>query len=69
VFFSRNINAHFPHHSNRQRIKLARLKPGTVRFKIISANFVEKRFGHLAAGAIVNTDKENFLFHRLLREL
>jgi len=44
-------------------------KPGTVRFKIILANFVEKRFGHLAAGAIVNTDKENFLFHRLLREL
>jgi hypothetical protein len=24
---------------------------------------------HLAAGAIVNTDKQNFLFHRLLREL
>jgi hypothetical protein len=30
---------------------------------MITANFVEKRFRHLAAGAVVNTDEENFLFH------
>jgi len=30
---------------------------------MIAANFVEKRFGHLAAGAVMNADEKNFLFH------
>jgi hypothetical protein len=30
---------------------------------MVAANFVEKRFGDLAAGAVVDTDEEHFLFH------
>jgi len=59
----RNINSDLAHRFDYQRIEFSRLQPGTVRFEIIAADFVEKGFRHLAAGAVVNTDEENLLFH------
>ena len=31
--------------------------------EIIAANLFQKRFRHLAAGAVMDTDEQDFLFH------
>ncbi len=59
----RNINPDLAHRFDCNWVECARLQSRAVRFKIIAADIVEKRFGHLAAGAVMDTDEENFLFH------
>ena len=63
----RNINPDLAHRFHCQRIELSWFEPGAVRFKMIAANFIKKRFGHLAAGAVMNANKKDFLFHRVGR--
>ena len=58
-----NINADLAHCFDCQWIESAGFEPRAVRFKMIATDIVEKRFGHLAAGAVMGTDEENFLFH------
>src|SRR5439155_21050719 len=53
----RNIHPDLAHRFHCQRIERAGFQPGAVRFKIIAANLVKKRFGHLAAGAVVDTNE------------
>jgi len=53
----RNIHPDLAHRFDCQRVERAGFQPGAVRFKIIAANLVKKRFGHLAAGAVVDTNE------------
>ena len=32
-------------------------------FEVLAARLIEKRLGHLAARAVVDADKQDFLFH------
>jgi len=53
----RNIDPDLAYRFDRQRVEPPRFKPGAVRLKIIAANLFQKRFRHLAAGAVMNTDE------------
>jgi hypothetical protein len=53
----RNIDPDLAHRFDCQRVELSRLKAGTVRFELIAANLPEKRFSHLAASAVMDTDE------------
>ena len=59
----RNIDPNLAHRFDCHRIESARFQPGAVRLEMIAANFVKKRFRHLAAGAVMDTDEQDFLFH------
>ena len=58
-----DINPDLAHRFDCNWVECARLQSRAVRFKIIATNIVEKCFSHLAAGAVMDTDEENFLFH------
>ena len=58
-----NVDSDLLHHLNDHRIELAGFQAGAVGLELAAANMVEKGFGHLAAGAVMNADKQDFLFH------
>ena len=51
------VDADLLHGRHHERIELAGFQPGALRLKKIWAGAIEKRLGHLAAGAIVNADE------------
>lgn len=55
-----NVDADQFHCLYGQRIQLPRFQPGAFRFHLASAEVVQERFGHLAAGAVVNANEEDF---------
>lgn len=56
-FVSRNIDAEFIENFDDERIDCAWLKSGALRFKELSACLVQERRGHLATGAVMNTNE------------
>ena len=44
-------------------VKRARFKARALRLEKIAADVFDPRFCHLAAGAVVHANEENFLFH------
>ena len=58
-----DVYADFLHGFNHDGIKFARFEAGAVGFEFTAADLVEKGFGHLAAGAVMDTDEQDFLFH------
>jgi hypothetical protein len=60
---ARNVYADLLHCFDNDGIQFARFKPGAVSVELVSADLIEERLGHLAASAIVDTDKQDFLFH------
>ena len=65
-FVPGDVDPNFAKRFDRERIERALFKPGAVSFEKLTARFVEQRRRHLAAGAIVNTNEERFLFHRAI---
>jgi len=61
-----NINADFLHRLDDDRIEFARFESRAVRFKFVATDLVQKRLGHLAAVAVVNTDKQYSFFHNFV---
>jgi hypothetical protein len=59
----RNIDGDLAHRFDCQGVKRTGFQSGAVRLKLFAAKLIEKRFGHLAAGAVMNTDEQDFLFH------
>ncbi len=53
----RNIDPDLAHCFDGQRVERSRFEPGAVCFKQIDTDLVEKRFRHLAASAVMNTDE------------
>ena len=53
----RNIDPDLAHCFDGQRVERSRFEPGAVCFKRIDTDLVEKRFRHLAASAVMNTDE------------
>lgn len=64
---ARNVNADFLHGFHNNRIEFARLKTGTVGFKLVAADLIQERLGHLAAGAVMDANEQNFTFHNYFR--
>ena len=64
-FVAGDIQADFAHGFDDDRIERAGRQSGTVGFKPVAAKVIEPRFGHLAAGAVVDADEQDFLFHGL----
>ncbi len=60
----RNINSDFCHHFHDDRVQFPRFQPRAVNLEIVPANVLQKSFRHLAAGAVVNANKQNALFHK-----
>ena len=58
-----NIQAEFVHRFNGQWIEFARFETGAARFKLSAANLIQKCLRHLAAGAVVDANKQDFPFH------
>ena len=52
-----------PHGFDDDGVEFAGLKAGALRFELVAADLIEERLGHLAAGAIVDTNEQNSLFH------
>jgi len=61
--FLRNIDSALAHRFNGQRIELPRFQAGAVRFEVIAPGLVQESCGHLAAGAVMDADEQDFLFH------
>ena len=53
----RNIDPDLAHRFDGQRVERFRFEPRAVCFKQIDTDLVEKRFRHLAASAVMNTDE------------
>ncbi len=62
-FLFGNIDADFAHRFDRDRIERAGFKSGAVRIELPATKTVQPRLGHLAAGAVMNANKQYFLFH------
>jgi hypothetical protein len=58
-----NVNADFMHGFDDNRIEFARLNAGAVCLELCGAQLIDERCCHLAAGAVVDADKQDFLFH------
>jgi hypothetical protein len=56
-----NVYADFLHNFDNDWIELSGLEAGAVGFKLFAANVVQVGFSHLAAGAVVDADKEHSL--------
>ena len=74
-FLLGNIDPHFLHRFDHERIQRPGLEPGALGVEKFAAKMIEPRLGHLAAGAVVNANEENvrlqnaevaarFLFYR-----
>src|SRR6266436_7610585 len=57
-----NVEANFAHHFHDERIQRSRLQAGALGFKLSTTDVIQKRFGHLAARAVVDADKKDFWF-------
>jgi hypothetical protein len=58
---AQNINAHFGHHLDGERIDFAgRIGTGTVNIRQVTERRAQKSFGHLAAAGVAGTEKENY---------
>jgi hypothetical protein len=62
-FILGNVDADFLHGFNHDWIQPSGFKAGAVRLESITADLVQESLGHLAAGAVVDADKEDVLFH------
>ena len=58
--FLGNIDAHVGHCGDGEGIERAGFESGAFRVDFAAAEVVEKRFGHLAAGAVMDANKEDF---------
>src|SRR5438477_13155909 len=56
-FLAGDIDSDFFHGFDRERVERAGLESCAVRFEIIGTSEIQKRFRHLAAGAVVNTNE------------
>jgi hypothetical protein len=60
----RNVDANFLHGLDDDGVEFAGFESGAMGFELIAADLVEEGLSHLAAGAIVDANKENsFLLH------
>src|SRR5947207_1337787 len=62
---SGHVYPNFAHHFDHHRIELARFDARALPAELLAAALVQERFRHLAARAIVDTNKEDFLLHGL----
>ena len=60
--FARQVNAYLLHDGDDMGIEGAGLQAGAFGLEGVAAVFFQEGFGHLAAGRIVDTDEENFVF-------
>jgi hypothetical protein len=58
-----NVDAGFAHRLDDNGIEFASFESGALRFKLIAANLIQERLGHLAAGAVVDANKQDTFFH------
>ena len=59
-----NINPDFLHGFDDNGVEFTGFKARAVSLELVAADVVQERFGHLAAGAVVDADEENScLFH------
>ena len=63
---SRNIHSNLLHRLDNNGIEFAGFKPGAVRLEFLSADLIQERLGHLAAGAIVDANEKDFFLHRVV---
>ncbi len=61
--FHANVDSDFPQGLYCKGMEYSWFQAGTLRFVLIAANPVQQGFRHLAAGAVVNADKKDLLFH------
>ena len=64
---ARKVDSHSGHRLDRERIELAGFEAGAFDFKRIAAEVVEPCFRHLAAGAVVDADKESSEFAHAIK--
>ena len=62
-FVARNVDPHFLHCLHNDWVEPTRFEAGTLGFKLLRADLVEKRLSHLAARAVVNADEQHLLLH------
>ena len=62
-FVPADVDVEFGHGLDDKGIEAARLDSRALGGELIAAKPVHEGFGHLAAGAVVDADKENLLFH------
>ena len=55
-----NVYADFLHGFDNNGIEFAGFEAGAVGFELLAANVIQERFRHLAAGAVMDADEENF---------
>ena len=60
-----DVDAGLLHHLHHDGVELAGLDASALRFERAAAELVDERFGHLAAGAVVDADEQDFLFHEM----
>ena len=66
---SGDVDAGFAHGLDHRRVEAAGLKPGALGREAVAADLIQERLGHLAAGAVVDADKEDaLLVHRTRRK-
>ena len=61
---ARDIDPDFLKRFHRQRVKCSRFESGALCVKKLAANPVEKRCGHLAARAVMDTNEEDVFLHK-----
>ena len=62
-FLSGDIDSDFIHHADNVLIQRAGFQSGALSFKMLGADLIEEGLGHLTAGAVMNTDEQDFRFH------
>ena len=61
-----NIDADFLHRRDNDGVEFAGFEAGAVSFELVATDIIEERFGHLAAGAVVDADEKDLLLHTQL---
>ena len=54
-----NVEAYFAHHLHHERIQCSRFQARALDFELSPTDIAQEGFGHLAARAVVDTDKED----------
>jgi len=57
------IDSDFLHGFDHDGVEVAWLKTRAFRLEFFASEAIEERLGHLASGAVVNADEQDFLFH------
>jgi hypothetical protein len=63
VWLRENVDSDFLHRFDNDRVEFAGFEASAAGFELIAADVIEERFGHLAAGAVVDTDEKDLLLH------